>query len=394
MLWEFLTKVEPVHIATNAAEREAVYRFRYTVFVEELGREIGGVDHENRWVRDQDDEGADATHIYTKTGDVVTGSVRLRCWEPGSIPDPVQRRYSMDQVPRIESLSAAESDRLMIAPTLRGRLILPSIVRTMYEIMVGERGVDIGFGCCGPGLVPHYRKLGFRPYRAELISTPEGMRIPLIGIPSDLDYARRHGSLLVPLIKKYFGPGKRAPLDLEPFHDLFESGSLAIELDSERVWRTLQDEILHDDHELPSFLDSLPERTVRKLSDRGFVLQFPDGALLTKEGFSEQEMFVVLSGSFEVIRGGRRIALANRGDLLGEVAFFRESGKRSASIRAFGKSQVLLIRRRFLEEYAKEDPEAALQVLFSLGRILSGRLVAREVAQSMEEPEAGSFGRG
>ena len=40
------------------------------------------------------------------------------------------------------------------------------------------------------------------------------------------------------------------------------------------------------------------------------------------------------------------------------------------------------------------DAEAALQVLFSLGRILSGRLVAREVAQSMEEPEAGSFGRG
>jgi CRP-like cAMP-binding protein len=98
-------------------------------------------------------------------------------------------------------------------------------------------------------------------------------------------------------------------------------------------------------------------------------------------------MYVVLGGSFEVLAGERRIALATKGDLLGEVAFFRESGKRSASIRAVGDSEVLMIRRRFLEQLARKEPTAAFELLFSVAGILSERLVAREAGLYLEGPD-------
>ncbi len=46
-------------------------------------------------------------------------------------------------------------------------------------------------------------------------------------------------------------------------------------------------------------------------------------------------MYVILDGAFEVeAGGGRRLALLEKGDLFGEVAFFTEAGERTASVRA------------------------------------------------------------
>lgn len=387
MLRGWLTRFDPVHTATREFEREAIYRFRYKVFVEELGREIGGVDHRHRWVRDEEDDKPYAIHAFTRTPDQVTGSMRLRFWEPGAVPQREQRQFSMERVPGIEGLAVAETDRFMISRGLRGRLILPSMVRAMFDLLVVERGAELIFACCGPGLVRHYRKIGFRPYSARPIHSPEGMRIPLLAVPSDIDYAKGQGSFLVPLIKKHFGPGKRKPLDLEPFHDILEGESLPIELNPEKVWTRMQEEILLDDRELPSFLDFLPEGLVKQLGEKGLIVNIGDGTLLTREGFSEREMYVVLDGSFEVLAGERRIALVHKGDLMGEIAFFRQSGKRSASIRAVGDAQVLVIRRRFLEELVREDPDSAFELMFNLGRVVSERLISREEALHLRRPE-------
>ncbi len=41
MLKSLLSRLQPVHQAVTREEREAVYRFRYRVYVEEFGRELG-----------------------------------------------------------------------------------------------------------------------------------------------------------------------------------------------------------------------------------------------------------------------------------------------------------------------------------------------------------------
>jgi len=211
------------------------------------------------------------------------------------------------------------------------------------------------------------------------------MRIPLLAIPSDLDYARNQESFLVPLIKRHFGRRKNKGLDVERFRDILQGESLSIELEPERIWNRLQEEILLDDRELPSFLDALPEDLVRKLGEKGFILDLTEDTLLTREGFSETEMYVVLEGSFEILSGRRRIALAHKGDLIGEIAFFREGGKRSASIRTVGPAKVLVVRRRFLEELFREDPDSAFALLFQLGRVMCERLLSREEMLRLRE---------
>src|SRR5690606_2210358 len=145
--------------------------------------------------------------------------------------------------------------------------------------------------------------------------------------------------------------------------------------DPARIWAEIRAEFLADVADQPSFLQSLPEKTVKLLSSSGFVLDVATGILVTKAGFGEREMYVILEGVFEVTdTEGRRLRIMSKGDLFGEVAFFRDSGRRSASVRALSEGKLLVLRRRVLEEMMESDPHSAAQILFGMGRVLSERV--------------------
>lgn len=379
MFEPWLTKLEQVHEAKSREERDAVYAFRYRIYVDELGREIGGVDHVRKVVCDVDDEQECSVLLYTGPLDDISATVRLRIWQPGRIPRHEFEMLSMSKFPGIEERRISELGRLMIRPTLRGKLLLPSLVRSVYERGVAA-GVDLGFCYCAPGLVPHYRKLGFRPYAAPLVPTVDGLEVPLVGIASDSKYLKQMGSPVASLVSRYYGPGpgKRPPFDLSTLGDLLEPGGSSIELGRDQIWQEVQDGLLQDDA-ASSILDGLSDAAVRKLTTKGFLLDVARDTLVTRAGHGQRELYIVLQGTLEVLSAeGRRLTVLGRGDLFGELAFFRDEGRRTASIKAASDCHLLVLRRHFLTELGKSDPDVALQLHFNLGRILSERLVRVE----------------
>jgi hypothetical protein len=346
--------------------------------VEELDREIGGVDHKRRMVHDADDEKECTIHLYMGTADEIVGALRISIWEPGSIPEHYFHKYSLELFPGIDEMRVAEMGRFMISRSIRGRLVLLSMMQESYRIVAGGKEADLAFLCCRPGLVRYYRKFGARPYSGRLVDGPEGMEVPMVVALSDHRYFKEVGSPLAPLIRKYFGSGKRAPIDLSRFKHIFDNELLPVETDPDLVWERLQHDFIQEQGKAKaaSFVDSLSKRTLKKLSDSGFIIDTPTGTLATREGHVEKEMYIILEGSFEVFSGERVFAILEKGDLFGEVAFFRESGKRSASVRALTDGRLLVLRRNLMEELTKNDPKTAYTILFNLGRILSERLAS------------------
>lgn len=389
MLAQWLTKLETVHRAETAEARQAIYRFRYQIYYEEQGREVGGVHHDTKTVWDDDDEKDFSVHLYTGTLDHISGAVRLRCWEPGQIPQYDFEVLSLHVFPDIERTRIAELGRLMIRPTMRGKLVIPSLARAAYEFLSGEFGTRLALAYCNAGLVNHYRKLGFRPYAAPLVPTPDCMGVALVAVLSDLDFHKQVGSPVVGQVRKYFSVAD-AKRDLERYGHLLVEESTPIEADPSRIWTELQAEFLADGADHPSFLQSLPEKTVKLLSNRGFIVNIEAGTLVTKAGFGEREMYVILDGIFEVTDlDGRRLRIMSKGDLFGEVAFFRESGKRSASVRALDDGKLLVLRRRVLSEMMQSDPQSAAQILFNMGRVLSERLATIGQEQRLSAASSG-----
>ena len=374
MLIKWLSNLHPVHIAKTAEEREAVYRFRYTIYFEELGRQLGDPDHERKRIWDPEDDRDTTTILYTGSLDDVTGTVRLRHWPPGAIPDHVKHEMSMDLVPGIEKRHTAEIGRFMIRKSNRGKLLLASFSATVFDLLANEHKTDITFCYCAPTLVPYYRKLGARPFGARLVETPDDIMVPLMSIMSDYAYFKRVGSPLAPLVKKHFGRGKRKPLNPEAYRHLFEAESEPVEADPAKIWDELQDAVVDSPPDSGAFLDNLPPQVVKQLTKRGFIIDIPAGKMIARKGLSAQEMFYILDGLFEVTDGGQRLALLGQGELFGELAFFSSAQRRTATVTSITEGRVLVMHAQTLRDLIKSDPSTAAHVLLQLGAVMADRI--------------------
>ncbi len=101
------------------------------------------------------------------------------------------------------------------------------------------------------------------------------------------------------------------------------------------------------------------------------------GELLIEQGTIERCMYVVLSGTLEVIRNdeGREIKLADlgRGDLVGEIGFVREA-LRTATVRATSDVTVLRFDYERLRTDLRYFPGVVSHLNFNISTILGGRL--------------------
>src|SRR5215472_9032837 len=64
-----------VGLAETDDQKEAVYRFRYTVYVEEMGRYQGSADHDGRRLVEPED--VDSFIVYARDAGEVVGTARL-----------------------------------------------------------------------------------------------------------------------------------------------------------------------------------------------------------------------------------------------------------------------------------------------------------------------------
>jgi len=373
---ELAAALEPVYIAQTVEERQAVFAFRYAVYATELGRKLGNADHGSQVLHDEEDDKPYTTLLYTQDGTGrLTGTIRVRHWESGQVPEKDWAAFSMERFDGLDKLRTAEIGRLMIERGQRGQVGMLSMACAVYQLCAGELAIDCAFINCATGLVRHYRLLGFRTYAGRMVPTADGIEVPLLLIPSDRGFLEQAGALTAPFADVFYGPGKREAVDIERWTQLLDADSAPVRFDPAAVWervsRLRQAAAGH-----PSILESLSEETVSKLSEKGFLMDVRAGQLLTEKGLTQREIFVVLDGAFEVHDGDRRICLLGQGDVIGEIGFFGTSGRRAASVTAATDGQVLVLRRRFVDELMKNDPACAAEVLFGLARVLADRQYA------------------
>ena len=127
------------------------------------------------------------------------------------------------------------------------------------------------------------------------------------------------------------------------------------------------------------------------------LLAIEEGAEFIHEGEQGNEMYVLLTGEVEVIKGNEVLASLTRGVNLGEMAMI-DNAPRSASVRAKTNSHVLIMRREEFFGIIRGEPVIGTKLLWSLVQVLSGRLrdtnAALEGARkelNTEPVDSGSF---
>lgn len=387
------TRLEPVHRAKTAAERDAIYRFRHAIRVEGRGQvEIPGVDHDKEMVFTIDDELPSSIHLYTGTPEQLDASARMRAWSAGEVPDAVREAWSLDFVTNLDSLAVAELAEFVARPGVPGqRLAILSLFRACFEICLEERGADLIVFDAHPGMISHYAKLlGARRYGGDPVEryAGKGVGVPMVIAVSDTDYLERVGSLFAPMAWKTFTLGRRRRADIGCFSVRFVD-DLRPDCNPEKTWPAMEERFFRRGVERWSFFEGLRQAIVDELMARGKTRVLAEGAALVDEGGAEGEMFVVLDGCLEILAGGKSLDVAGKGELIGEIALLSPERRRTATVRALIPSKVLSLNHHALRSLALGDSEAGHQVMFNLARFIAERFSekTRLVGQLDEELE-------
>jgi signal transduction histidine kinase len=126
----------------------------------------------------------------------------------------------------------------------------------------------------------------------------------------------------------------------------------------------------------------LPDEQLRRLVERGEIMDLAPGDVLIREGDEADALYVVLSGELEVTKrsGMSDIPLARVGPgaLQGEIAAL-EGGRRLASVRAISDAEALWIPVALIRELLDAGPDVALAVIgTAVGRLRAMESTLRE----------------
>ena len=132
----------------------------------------------------------------------------------------------------------------------------------------------------------------------------------------------------------------------------------------------------------------VPDEHLRRLAEQAIPMFLKAGEFLINEGDQADDLFVVVSGEFDVTKrsGTSEIPLARVGPgaLQGELAAL-ERGKRMASVRAMTDAEVLRIPYLAVRDLLSGGPDAALGII----RTVIGRLRHVEATLRQREKLAG-----
>jgi CRP-like cAMP-binding protein len=89
------------------------------------------------------------------------------------------------------------------------------------------------------------------------------------------------------------------------------------------------------------------------------------GKVLTREGDSAREFFVIVEGAADVRRKGRKVATMDSGDFFGEIALV-SSRPRTATVTATAPGRLLVVTDRAFQQLLRKMPSLQLKVLTAL----------------------------
>jgi CRP-like cAMP-binding protein len=117
----------------------------------------------------------------------------------------------------------------------------------------------------------------------------------------------------------------------------------------------------------------LSSAAVREVAGVADEIDLPAGKALTRQGERGREFFVLLEGSADVQKNGKRVATLGTGDFLGEIALVTKL-PRTATVTTTSPVRALVITDRDFASLLKRSPQIGQRILEALAERLAPEL--------------------
>lgn len=149
--------------ASTTGELEAIYRFRYEIYVEEMNRVQKDADHAARRIEDSLD--ATAINLAAWDNDQLVGVVRVNFARDGRL-GAYEGFYDMGSVGADHPSRTSIDTRLMVVPKLRHTRLPLLLARACYRYALA-RDIRWNFIDCNAHLVGFFARLGYKEHLSK-----------------------------------------------------------------------------------------------------------------------------------------------------------------------------------------------------------------------------------
>jgi hypothetical protein len=361
--------------AQSEDEREALFRFRYSIYVEEMGRYGRIADHRGRRLVEPED--ANSILYGARARGEIVGTSRMTLGAGGFSERQISQYSLTPFLAELPIQAMAVGERLMVAPDLRGSTVGPKL-RDLALEDVEAANVRLVFGNCEPHLLSLYLSSGARTYADQNINSEDaGYLVPLLFTVGEIeDLASSLGS-------RDAAGQPRLPAVLASAlagaHGVHSSAVMA----PAEYWAHVEGTLTRlEAAQLHAFAGLDPDER-RACVERSNILECAAGDRVLKEGGSSHNLFLVLEGRLEARRGGRLMNVLEPGDVFGEMAFLLELPRQSDVYAAPTGARILSLSDRTLRALIAEEPALASKLLLNIARMLCGRLIKANAAAEM-----------
>jgi hypothetical protein len=362
-----------IRLAETDEERRAVYRLRYDVYVEEMGRYRSVADHAQRMLYEDCD--AQSRISYAEVDGEIVATARLTWGGDGPLPQRMVDQYGL--APFLAELppdAIAVGERAMVRPHLRGTDLLLRLMGAGMRF-VNENRIQLLFGDCEPHLLNLYLGLGQRTYSKTNVNSAEaGYLIPIVTVVEDVAYLRQLNSPLLPYVRD-FGEDARIPACIQ--RALAEGSAVVSRLHtgSASYWSEVHGALSELGASRVSALDGFSEEEAARCLEKSTIIECRAGDRVLKKGGVARNLFVVLSGTLEVRDDGAVVAVLSPGDVFGETAFLLERPRSADVYAATAGARILSLSEAKLREMIASDPPIAARLLLNISKLLCLRVL-------------------
>ncbi|MGH2826976.1 MAG: cyclic nucleotide-binding domain-containing protein [Actinomycetota bacterium] len=124
---------------------------------------------------------------------------------------------------------------------------------------------------------------------------------------------------------------------------------------------------------VPLFSDC-SKRDLAEIASMTDELDFPEGKTLIVEGERGHEFLVLIEGTVDVSRKGRKLPPLGRADCIGEIALILDV-PRTATVTTSSPVRALVMTNQSFRSLLKRSPQIQLKVLRSLAERLAPEIV-------------------
>jgi len=361
-----------VRRADTPGEREAIFRFRYRVYVEELSM-TEDADHTGKRLLDDYDEYAVSHAVFDD--DKIMGS--LRVIHPADMPDPKSliAKFQMDAAIEAMGLGGiCTTSRFILDPSLRHGKIIFRLMQSAYR-EAAARGALLNYGDCSPHLLPFYEHLGYRRYTEGYNDTAYGFKVPILMLMGDQEYFEKVRSPLRRLANEAPDNARGRNWFTSNYPDYLNLESAAF-LEDDVFFDLLSERVSGDPLHKVILLDGLSREEAQKFLSSATMIELASGDLIMRQGDRDDTLYVLLSGLAEVFSDGSSgppLYILGPGDTFGEIGFLT-AVPRTASVVARKDSRALLLSAEFMERFIGQEPAIGAKVMLNLAREIAGRL--------------------